>query len=74
MDASPEAREASRQGQVLFRCFGFSVVLWIIVLVWWVALFSGLLYCFWEVLCVLRDLRVEILGGLRNGMKVYGGV
>ena len=38
--------------------------------------FGGLL-CFgiivlvcWEVLCVLRDLLVEILGELRNGVKV----
>ena len=31
---------------------------------------SGLLYWIWEVLCVLRDLRVEMLGGLRNGVKV----
>ena len=23
----------------------------------------------WEVLCVLWDLRVEMLGGLRNGVK-----
>ena len=30
---------------------------------------SGLLWWFWEVLCVLRDLRVEVLGGLRNGLK-----
>ena len=30
---------------------------------------SGLLYWFLGVLCVLRDLRVEILGGLRNGVK-----
>ena len=37
----------------------------------------GLVGCFvsgccvdcWEVLCVLRDLRVEMLGGLRNGVK-----
>ena len=37
----------------------------------------GMLLCFrdicvgcWEVLCALKDLRVEILGGLRNGVKV----
>ena len=41
--------------------------------------FGGLLlfgdYCVgcWEVLCVLRDLRVEVLGGLRNGLKCRGG-
>ena len=29
----------------------------------------GLLFLCWEVLCVLRDLWVEILGGLRNGVK-----
>ena len=57
----------------MFRRFGFWVVLWIVVLGWWVALFSGLLYCFWEMLCVLRDLRVDLLGGLRNGVKAYGG-
>ena len=43
---------------------------WTVVLGWWVALFSGLLCWFWEVLCVLRDLRVEMLGGLRNEVKV----
>ena len=38
--------------------------------------FGGLLcfrdYCIdcWEVLCVLRDLRVDLLGGLKNGVKV----
>ena len=31
---------------------------------------SGLLCWIWEVLCVFRDLRVEVLGGLRNGVKV----
>ena len=31
---------------------------------------SGLLYWFWEVLCVLVFWEVEILGGLRNGLKV----
>ena len=33
----------------------------------------GLLYWFWEVLCVLVFRRVELLGGLRNGLKVLGG-
>ena len=28
---------------------------------------------FWEVLCVLVFWEVEILGGLRNGVKVWGG-
>ena len=35
---------------------------------------SGLFCGFWEVLCVLRDLRVDLLGGLRNGVKAWGGV
>ena len=39
------------------RCFGFG-------------LYLGFRRGTWEVLCVLRDLRVEILGGLRNGLKV----
>ena len=32
-------------------------------------------YCIdcWEVLCVLRDLLVEILGGLKNAVKCVGG-
>ena len=30
----------------------------------------GIIVLVWEVLCVLRDLLVEILGGLRNGVKV----
>ena len=34
---------------------------------------SGLFCGFWEVLCVLRDLRVDLLGGLRNGVKAWGG-
>ena len=36
---------------------------------WWVSLFSGLFCGSWEVLCVLWDLRVDLLGGLRNGLK-----
>ena len=59
--------------------FSFLIWVWVVALVlgcvldccigWWVALFSGLLHWFWEVLCVLRDLRVELLGGFRNGVK-----
>ena len=37
---------------------------------WWVALFRDYCVGCWEVLCVLRDLRVEVLGGLRNGVKL----
>ena len=33
-------------------------------------LYLGFRRGIWEVLCVLRDLRVELLGGLRNGVKV----
>ena len=33
-------------------------------------LYYGLLYWFWEVLCVLGIWEVEILGGLRNEVKV----
>ena len=44
-----------------------------IVWVWRVALFRDCCIDCWEVLCVLRDLLVEILGGLRNGVKVWGG-
>ena len=36
---------------------------------WYVALFRDCCIDCWEVLCVLRDLRVEVLGGLRNGLK-----
>ena len=43
---------------------------WIVVFGWWVALFRDYCVGCWEVLCVLRDLRVEVLGGLRNGVKV----
>ena len=39
--------------------------------IWLVGCFvSGLLLLCWEVPCVFRDLRVELLGGLRNGLKV----
>ena len=34
------------------------------------ALFRDCCIDCWEVLCVLRDLLVQILGGLRNGVKV----
>ena len=44
-------------------------MLWIVVLVWWVALFRDDCIGFWEMLCVLRDVLVEILGGLRNGVN-----
>ena len=44
-------------------------MLWIIVFGWWVALFRDCCIDCWEVLGVLRDLRVEMLGGLRNGLK-----
>ena len=33
-------------------------------------LYLGFRRGIWEVLCVLRDLLVEVLGGLRNGVKV----
>ena len=56
-------------GYVLFRCFGFWVVFWIAVWTWWVALFRDCCIDCWEVLCVLRDLLVDLLGGLRNGVK-----
>ena len=43
---------------------------WIVVLVLWVALFRDCCIDCWEMLCVLRDLRVEMLGGLRIEVKV----
>ena len=45
---------------VLGYCIGFGRLLCFGIVV---------LVC-WEVLCVLRDLLVEMLGGLRNGLKV----
>ena len=35
-----------------------------------IGLYYGLLYLFWEVLCVLVFSEVDMLGGLRNGLKV----
>ena len=49
---------------------GFELCFGLLYLLWWVALFRDCCIVFWEVLCVLRDLRVEVLGGLRNGLKV----
>ena len=47
---------------------------WIIVLVLVGCFVFGIIVLVWEVLCVLVFWEVEILGGLRNGLKVYGGV
>ena len=47
---------------------------WIIVLVLVGCFVFGIIVLVWEVLCVLVFREVEILGGLRNGLKVYGGV
>ena len=58
------------EGRVCLGALGFGLCFG---LLYW---FGGLL-CFgivcidcWEVLCVLRDLRVEMLGGLRIEVKV----
>ena len=49
-------------------------MLWVLGCVLDYCIGFGRLLCFgidcWEVLCVLRDLLVEMLGGLRNGLKV----
>ena len=47
-------------------CFVLGGALW--------DLYLGFRRGIWEVLCVLVFWRVEILGGLRNGVKVQGGV
>ena len=52
------------------RCFGFWVVLWMIVFVFGLLCFRDYCIGFWQVLCVLWDLRVEMLGGLRIEVKV----
>ena len=46
-------------GYVMDNCIGFGV-----------ALFRDYCIGFWEMLCVLVFWEVEILGGLRNGVKV----
>ena len=47
-------------GCVMDNCIGFGALL----------CFRDICVGCWEVLCVLRDLLVEILGGLRNGVNV----
>ena len=47
----------------------FGMSLWDLGGAWCFGIYLGFWCGTWEVLCVLRDLRVEVLGGLRNRLK-----